>query len=74
MPTPNAIMSHGSQVAKWATTSILTLILTTVALLALASPASAAVRLKELADVQGVRDNDLFGYGLVVGLNGSGDT
>jgi flagellar P-ring protein precursor FlgI len=42
--------------------------------LALASPASAAVRLKELADVQGVRDNDLFGYGLVVGLNGSGDS
>ena len=46
----------------------------TLALLALSAPASAAVRLKELADVQGVRDNDLFGYGLVVGLNGSGDS
>jgi flagellar P-ring protein precursor FlgI len=45
-----------------------------LAILALASPASAAVRVKELADVQGVRDNELFGYGLVVGLNGSGDT
>ena len=45
-----------------------------LAILALAAPASAAVRVKELADVQGVRDNELFGYGLVVGLNGSGDT
>jgi len=51
-----------------------TLALASTALLALASPASAAVRLKELADVQGVRDNHLFGYGLVVGLNGSGDS
>lgn len=31
------------------------------------------VRLKDLVDVQGVRGNDLVGYGLVVGLNGSGD-
>ncbi len=35
---------------------------------------SAAVRVKELVDVQGVRDNELFGYGLVVGLNDTGDT
>ncbi len=32
-----------------------------------------AVRLKDLAAVQGVRDNQLIGYGLVVGLNGTGD-
>ncbi len=46
------------------------------ALLALSVPglASGAARVKELADVQGARDNELFGYGLVVGLNGSGDT
>ncbi len=31
-------------------------------------------RLKELADIQGVRDNELYGYGLVVGLGGTGDT
>ena len=31
------------------------------------------VRLKELVSVEGVRDNQLFGYGLVVGLNGTGD-
>jgi flagellar P-ring protein precursor FlgI len=33
-----------------------------------------AVRLKEIARVQGVRDNALVGYGLVVGLAGTGDT
>jgi flagellar P-ring protein FlgI len=33
----------------------------------------AAVRLKEIAGLEGVRDNQLIGYGLVVGLNGSGD-
>jgi flagellar P-ring protein precursor FlgI len=32
------------------------------------------VRIKELVEVQGVRDNILYGYGLVVGLAGTGDT
>ncbi|MDR9501141.1 MAG: flagellar basal body P-ring protein FlgI [Desulfurivibrionaceae bacterium] len=32
-----------------------------------------ATRLKELATVKGVRDNQLVGYGLVVGLDGTGD-
>jgi flagellar P-ring protein precursor FlgI len=35
--------------------------------------ASHAERLKDLANVQGVRQNQLIGYGLVVGLDGSGD-
>ncbi|MCG8314825.1 MAG: flagellar basal body P-ring protein FlgI [Pseudomonadales bacterium] len=30
-------------------------------------------RLKDIADIQGVRENQLIGYGLVVGLNGTGD-
>lgn len=34
----------------------------------------ASVRLKDLAHVEGVRDNPLVGYGLVVGLAGTGDT
>ncbi len=38
----------------------------------LAMPVSAE-RIKDLASVQGVRDNPLLGYGLVVGLDGSGD-
>ena len=37
--------------------------------LSLASP----VRLKDLVEFDGVRGNDLVGYGLVVGLNGTGD-
>jgi flagellar P-ring protein precursor FlgI len=39
-----------------------------------AAPAAAqSVRLKDIADVEGVRDNQLVGYGLVVGLAGTGD-
>jgi len=42
---------------------------------ALLSPdtGAAATRLKELATLEGVRDNQLLGYGLVVGLAGTGD-
>ncbi len=37
-------------------------------------PAAAeTVRLKDIADIEGVRDNQLVGYGLVVGLAGTGD-
>jgi flagellar P-ring protein precursor FlgI len=36
-------------------------------------PAHAAARIKDLADVEGVRENMLIGYGLVVGLDGTGD-
>ncbi|MGB8844032.1 MAG: flagellar basal body P-ring protein FlgI [Aliidongia sp.] len=35
--------------------------------------ANAAVRLKDIADFEGARDNLLIGYGLVVGLQGTGD-
>src|ERR1700722_12123716 len=37
-------------------------------------PVQAASRLKDVVDFEGVRDNMLVGYGLVVGLNGTGDT
>lgn len=42
--------------------------------LAAASPAAAASRIKDLADIEGVRTNMLLGYGLVVGLQGTGDS
>lgn len=35
--------------------------------------ASEAVRIKDIAAVEGVRENSLIGYGLVIGLNGTGD-
>lgn len=38
-----------------------------------APPLRAAARLKELVSLAGVRDNQLIGYGLVVGLAGTGD-
>lgn len=41
--------------------------------LAPAASATGPTRLKELAIVEGARDNQLVGYGLVVGLNGTGD-
>ncbi|MBU6459150.1 MAG: flagellar basal body P-ring protein FlgI [Bradyrhizobium sp.] len=49
------------------------------ALLALATalpvrPAAATSRIKDLANIEGVRQNQLVGYGLVVGLNATGDT
>ena len=37
------------------------------------SASAANVRIKDLVEVDGVRGNDLVGYGLVVGLNGTGD-
>jgi flagellar P-ring protein FlgI len=38
------------------------------------SSAGAVSRIKDLASVEGIRQNQLIGYGLVVGLNGTGDT
>jgi flagellar P-ring protein FlgI len=35
---------------------------------------AAATRIKDIVSVQGVRANQLVGYGLVIGLNGTGDT
>ncbi len=43
------------------------------ALLMFVSINASAERIKDLASVQGVRENQLLGYGLVVGLDGSGD-
>ena len=46
-----------------------------VALLApgMVTPAAAVSRIKDIADFEGVRENQLVGYGIVVGLNGTGD-
>lgn len=37
-------------------------------------PAAAATRIKDIATLQGVRENQLVGYGLVTGLQSTGDT
>ena len=54
------------QMLAWCTAATL--------LAAMATPGWATSRIKDLANVEGVRQNQLIGYGLVVGLNGTGDT
>lgn len=49
------------------------LLVTMLTLVAAATAADAAPRIKDLVEFEGVRSNDLVGYGLVVGLNGTGD-
>ncbi|MDC9700724.1 MAG: flagellar basal body P-ring protein FlgI [Alphaproteobacteria bacterium] len=43
-------------------------------ILCLAQPAQSISRIKDITDVEGVRENQLIGYGLVVGLDGTGDS
>ncbi len=45
-----------------------------VGLLLCAGAADASSRIKDITTVQGLRDNQLVGYGLVMGLNATGDT
>lgn len=45
-----------------------------VVVLALVGPAAARSRIKDIVNFEGIRDNQLVGYGLVVGLNGTGDS
>ncbi|WP_343069905.1 flagellar basal body P-ring protein FlgI [Jannaschia sp. Os4] len=49
------------------------LVASSLLILGFAVPASAQVRIKDIAHVEGVRENQLVGYGLVVGLEGTGD-
>jgi flagellar P-ring protein precursor FlgI len=51
----------------------MTFLLPLVASLLAIEPEATAARLKELVSLEGVRENQLLGYGLVVGLNGTGD-
>jgi flagellar P-ring protein precursor FlgI len=58
--------------AKRAGAALILLCLAALLLAASAAP-SRAERIKDLAAFEGVRENPLIGYGLVVGLNGAGD-
>ena len=50
------------------------LVLAAAILTAFAQPAVGAQVLRNLVSVEGVRENPLIGFGIVVGLNGSGDS
>ena len=59
---------------RFVSASLVAAIAVTSSVVALApGEAEARARIKDLVDFEGVRGNDLVGYGLVVGLNGSGD-
>ena len=49
------------------------LLLLLAAAVCIASPVLAKSRVKDIAVLQSARDNQLVGYGLVVGLQGTGD-
>ena len=53
---------------------LVTVLLCLVSFMATVSAESATTRIKDIAKVQGVRSNQLVGYGLVMGLNGTGDS
>jgi len=55
------------------TTTIIAWILTISAVFCFCGQAF-GVRIKDISDIKGVRQNQLVGYGLVVGLNGTGDS
>ena len=55
-------------------TACMAIVMLTVAPLVSGQSANATSRIKDLANIEGVRQNQLIGYGLVVGLNGTGDT
>lgn len=57
-----------------ATRAIRTAFLFLLLIFSFSSVASAMVRIKDIADIRGIRSNQLVGYGIVVGLNGTGDT
>src|SRR5260370_5662335 len=58
---------HSANMFQVACAALLALALSTL-------PAGATSRIKDLANIEGVRQNQLIGYGLVVGLAGTGDT
>jgi flagellar P-ring protein precursor FlgI len=76
MDTPNAERSNPTPAKKPRRIDTYTLLglLAWIGLVLLClAPAARAERIKDLAQVGGVRSNPLVGYGLVVGLDGSGD-
>ena len=64
----------GIEFMKRTALRLMALVFAGFALSTLSTPADAASRLKDIVEFEGVRDNMLVGYGLVVGLNNTGDT
>lgn len=45
----------------------------TLLIILIANVSFAMVKIRDISNVEGIRDNQLIGYGLIVGLNGTGD-
>jgi flagellar P-ring protein FlgI len=58
----------------WALRRAIAAILAAAVLIAPLAAEAATARIKDIVNIEGVRDNQLVGYGLVVGLNGTGDS
>jgi len=54
--------------------TIIVLLISLLAASAMVPAEAGAMRIKDIATIEGVRENRLVGYGLVVGLNGTGDS
>ncbi len=67
-------MSTNAKKNAWTRLSTFALGAALAAVLLAPLPAQATSRIKDIADVEGIRENQLIGYGLVVGLNGTGDS
>jgi flagellar P-ring protein FlgI len=67
-------MSYKTMIGTLSIRPACAMVLTSVLILAAFIATNAhAVRIKDIADIKGVRNNQLVGYGLVVGLDGTGD-
>ena len=53
---------------------VITALLSVIIIVGLTQSVAAQSRIKDIVDFEGVRENQLVGYGLVVGLNGTGDS
>lgn len=69
-----ASATYNSVFAILVKTAVLVIPTAMVLIAASVAPANAESRIKDIVAVEGVRDNLLVGYGLVVGLNGTGDS
>ena len=64
---------RADKTSQWQKCLVVLLVLCASVVATMFAPTAHAERIKDLANIQGVRSNQLIGYGLVVGLDGTGD-
>ncbi len=75
MPAPDGSIATATRSSRRAGWRLGVVVAVLAAMVAAAADAHAVTsRIKDLVDIEGVRENQLVGYGLVVGLSGTGDT